>query len=82
MSLYDYLVKVVFRVILVTGAASIPMFFFYKILPDTLVYSVLIIGMSVCVNGFVVCVLGLSSNERVTVYDKLRNIVQSKKRRC
>ena len=82
MSLYDYLVKVVFRVILVTGAVSTPMFFFYKILPDTLVYSVLIIGMSVCVNGFVVCVLGISSIERVTVYDKLRNIVQSKKRRC
>lgn len=81
MSLYEYFRKVILRVALVSCTTSIPMYLIYKILPNTLLYCMLIIGLSILINVGVVIGLGLSDNERTMVYTKLRTIIQSKIKR-
>lgn len=81
MSLYEYFMKVVLRVILVSCTTSILTYVIYKILPNTLLYCMLIIGLSILINVGAVISLGLSDSERTTVYAKLKTIIQSKIKR-
>ena len=81
MSLYEYFMKVVLRVILVSCTTSMLTYVIYKILPNTLLYCMLIIGLSILINVGAVISLGLSDSERTTVYAKLKTIIQSKIKR-
>ena len=78
MPIYEYINRVVLRVILVTCTVSALMLIIYKVLPNTLNFAILIIVLSVLVTGIVIIACGFSCNERVMVFTKLRNIVLSK----
>lgn len=78
MPIYEYINRVILRVILVTCTVSVLMFIIYKALPNTLNFAILIIVLSVLVTGIFIIAFGFSSNERVMVFTKLRNVVLSK----
>lgn len=78
MPLNKYFERVVYRIIFVCIAAVIPVYLLFSFIPDTIVYHLTVIFVTFLITFIVIVTVGLTKNERMTVFSKIDLIIKSK----